>query len=677
MRLIYILLTLLFSGFSVYTQNSEPQINWAQLGLDGKRTGLTTKDKDGNLYVMHIVTHNTSLTLNGTTVSGGSNGVVAIIKYDENKNPVWIKGVPFVFDAMANISPHKFLFHNNSLYLFVSYRQNNISMDGIDFPPFESYSTAGDLVLIKVNASTRNTEWIKFIARPECAGNIPPDNHEIYIDKNDKVHAIGTFNNIMRFDNGLIIGDSTNPTGLNAFHIIYDTLGNFESADTLGVYGTYGSKNYNFFSIDKENNIYRYIKQTKDFIKYDQNRNVLFSKQFQTNGDFKITGMKVDPWGNAFLSGWFTSTNIEFDNNTVSKSGGVTDALLIKLNNTNGNIEWIRTLDDPQCDSFEYIDMDKIGNIYLIGLTEGSCLGSNYFSLSKIDSSGNIMYNKLIKGFNSSLPNQSDIETIRADNQMISLKGGNIFITGEVVYNGVTKGYMMELGTCNTPPPTVTLDYSDICEGETAALSVDSLSGYKYLWSNGDTTATTQITESGRYSVVAIEDEECYSESKDFYINVHPLPDTSVTVSNNVLTAVESTENTTYQWIDCQNNNTPISGATEQTFEPAENGEYAVIVTSENGCSETSSCHVINTLSVKNNPMLDKQITLYPNPTSDKINVQTDLDIAEVYLLDLQGKQLQTSNLKEVDLSKLSSGIYLVKVKLKNNEIWTNKVIKN
>ncbi|MCK9255898.1 MAG: T9SS type A sorting domain-containing protein, partial [Bacteroidales bacterium] len=104
---------------------------------------------------------------------------------------------------------------------------------------------------------------------------------------------------------------------------------------------------------------------------------------------------------------------------------------------------------------------------------------------------------------------------------------------------------------------------------------------------------------------------------------------------------------------------------------------YAVVVTSENGCSDTSSCHAINTLSIQNNPLLDKQIILYPNPTSDKINVQTDLDIAEVYLLDLQGKQLQTSNSKEVDLSKLSSGIYLIKVKLKNNEVWTRKVIKN
>ena len=75
--------------------------------------------------------------------------------------------------------------------------------------------------------------------------------------------------------------------------------------------------------------------------------------------------------------------------------------------------------------------------------------------------------------------------------------------------------------------------------------------------------------------------------------------------------------------------------------------------------------------------MLDNQITLYPNPISNEVNIQTDLDVSETYVFDLQGKQLKNTTSKKVNLSELSSGIYLVKVKLKNNEIWTNKVIKN
>lgn len=151
---------------------------------------------------------------------------------------------------------------------------------------------------------------------------------------------------------------------------------------------------------------------------------------------------------------------------------------------------------------------------------------------------------------------------------------------------------------------------------------------------------------------------------------------TSVTLQNNVLTATDTTQGLSYQWVDCQNGNLPISGATNPTFEPVQNGKYAVIITTPNGCSDTSACHVINTLSIKNNPILDKQITIYPNPTSDIITVQTDLETKKIVVLDLQGKKLLESTSKQVDLSKLTSGIYLIKVELPNNENWTSKVIR-
>jgi len=265
----------------------------------------------------------------------------------------------------------------------------------------------------------------------------------------------------------------------------------------------------------------------------------------------------------------------------------------------------------------------------------------------------------------------------------INFGNGNT-LTDNAMVNGnpANRAFIAKYGLCNnTPQPQINAANTGFCEGDSLLLSVASPDpAYSYLWSRSphDTTTSIYVKESGTYSVFAIDSTgECYGKSQEIWITNAPLPDTTVTVQNNILTATENAQGTTYQWIDCENNNTPISGATAQTFEPAQNGEYAVVVTSENGCSDTSSCHAINTLSIQNNPLLDKQIILYPNPTSDKINVQTDLDIAEVYLLDLQGKQLQTSNSKEVDLSKLSSGIYLIKVKLKNNEVWTRKVIKN
>lgn len=62
----------------------------------------------------------------------------------------------------------------------------------------------------------------------------------------------------------------------------------------------------------------------------------------------------------------------------------------------------------------------------------------------------------------------------------------------------------------------------------------------------------------------------------------------NTTVVQNANTLIASATGT-YQWIDCNNNNAPIAGATNQYYNATANGDYAVIVT-QNGCSDTSLC---------------------------------------------------------------------------------------
>jgi hypothetical protein len=66
--------------------------------------------------------------------------------------------------------------------------------------------------------------------------------------------------------------------------------------------------------------------------------------------------------------------------------------------------------------------------------------------------------------------------------------------------------------------------------------------------------------------------------------------DTATTFNGSTITA--NANGASYQWVDCNNGNTPISGATNQSYTPMMNGDYAVIV-SQNGCSATSNCVTI------------------------------------------------------------------------------------
>ncbi len=64
-----------------------------------------------------------------------------------------------------------------------------------------------------------------------------------------------------------------------------------------------------------------------------------------------------------------------------------------------------------------------------------------------------------------------------------------------------------------------------------------------------------------------------------------------VTQTDVTLTADQN--NATYQWIDCDNNNAPISGETNQSYTPTVTGNYAVEVT-VNGCTSVSECILVD-----------------------------------------------------------------------------------
>lgn len=139
-------------------------------------------------------------------------------------------------------------------------------------------------------------------------------------------------------------------------------------------------------------------------------------------------------------------------------------------------------------------------------------------------------------------------------------------------------------------------------------------------------------------------------------------------ITNNIThLIVNSPAATTYQWIDCNNQNAIIAGETGVEFYPVANGSYAVIV-SGNGCIDTSDCAIISQLSVEDN--LIGNITLYPNPVSERgtivVSAPVTIDSFEICAPD--GKSIrvdsfitETSKLTIV-LPELTAGTYLLKL---------------
>lgn len=161
-------------------------------------------------------------------------------------------------------------------------------------------------------------------------------------------------------------------------------------------------------------------------------------------------------------------------------------------------------------------------------------------------------------------------------------------------------------------------------------------------------------------------------------LNVNVLQiDTQVMISNNTLSSAFPFANA-YQWYDCQTEQA-ISGATNMTFMPTQNGTYKVeIITTF--CSKMSSCHTVNWLGIKEIEV--SEISVNPNP----VNTYLYIDIHDfntsyrIMILSIDGRILKEWNVNSettiLDLSLLKSGKYFYKIESEKTLIKSNIFIK-
>ena len=67
---------------------------------------------------------------------------------------------------------------------------------------------------------------------------------------------------------------------------------------------------------------------------------------------------------------------------------------------------------------------------------------------------------------------------------------------------------------------------------------------------------------------------------------------------------------------------------------------------------------------------LTTSLNIYPNPVNDKLYIETKVEIEEVVVYDVYGRQQTTDyGQQTIDVSNLNSGVYFVKVVTENGEV--------
>lgn len=154
--------------------------------------------------------------------------------------------------------------------------------------------------------------------------------------------------------------------------------------------------------------------------------------------------------------------------------------------------------------------------------------------------------------------------------------------------------------------------------------------------------------------------------------------DTSISPGQGLLFANETSA--TYQWLDCDSM-TVISGETAQTFTPAVDGNYAVILT-QNACVDTSECHSVIVIGVQD--ILENDLNVFPNPTSGQVKWRTNggLHVMAISLSDISGRALISKlfrsprNHGEFSIHELPRGIYFLRFESEDGSSRMEKIIK-
>ncbi|MFN5346103.1 MAG: T9SS type A sorting domain-containing protein [Bacteroidota bacterium] len=228
--------------------------------------------------------------------------------------------------------------------------------------------------------------------------------------------------------------------------------------------------------------------------------------------------------------------------------------------------------------------------------------------------------------------------------------------------------------------PTATITPSgptNICSNSSVVLSANT--GTSYLWSNGATTQTINVTTGGTYYVTVSQSGGCSATSAGTSIIVNPVATFTISTNGpltfcrggNVIISVSSTNAQGYAWYK---NNSIINNATSSSYRATTAGTYLVRVQRGN-CGVFSSPYVVS-VPCREAELTSTGISAYPNPFSGQINFNLELSnpcevSLRIYTLSGQliDEVLNNTYINEGESNinynseSLANGIYIAEIK--------------
>ncbi len=205
-----------------------------------------------------------------------------------------------------------------------------------------------------------------------------------------------------------------------------------------------------------------------------------------------------------------------------------------------------------------------------------------------------------------------------------------------------------------------------LCQPNGVTLSVPLAPGILYQWKlnganiPGANAHTYNAVVNGIYTADLVVPGGCFSTTPPFTVTVHDMPHPPISFNGTTINTI--TGYFDYQWFL---NTIAIPGATSTSVTPTTNGQYIVRVIDGNGCVGYSPVYILN-LGV--DQVGSTGISIYPNPATAIVNISAPIELKAV-VTGIDGRTLiEQENAKQVDISKLPNGLYMIMLYNKNGD---------
>lgn len=173
---------------------------------------------------------------------------------------------------------------------------------------------------------------------------------------------------------------------------------------------------------------------------------------------------------------------------------------------------------------------------------------------------------------------------VPANTQSITVTQAGSYTVTVTDLNGCTATSDPFIVNVNQPVQATITGDNSFCQGSTANLQASA--GTAYLWSNGQTTQSISVSQSGSYTVIVTDANNCTSLSAPFVVTELTTPNPVVSPAGPIQVCSDQQVVLTSSF---GTGNVWSNGETTQSITVTTSGQYFTVITGANGCVGTSN----------------------------------------------------------------------------------------